>query len=50
MNMLDEEEDPSERDPASEDWQDKEVVLEEPEMENNMEVSQNIGGWMESFD
>ena len=50
MNMSDEEEDPSEREPASEDWQDKEVILEEIVMENNTEVSQNVGGWMESFD
>ena len=50
MNVSDEEEDPSEREPAFEDWEDKEVILEEPEMVNNMEVGQNFGGWMESYD
>ena len=50
MDASDEEEDPLEREPASEDWEDKEVILEEPEMGNNMEVGQNFGGWMESYD
>ena len=49
MDISDEEEDPSEREPASEDWEDKEVILEEPKMENNMEVGQDTEGWMESY-
>jgi len=42
-----EEEDPSEREPASEEWEDKEVILEEPEVASNMEIGQGAGGWIE---
>ena len=47
MNGLEEEEDPSEREPASEEWEDKEVILEEPEIGSNMEIGQGAGGWIE---
>jgi len=45
-----EEEDPSEREPASESWIDKEVIREEPEPEYNEGMSQQAGEWLEVSD
>ena len=45
-----EEEDPSEREPASENWEDKEVILEEQEPEDDVGTSQQVRGWMEDSD